>query len=498
MRQILRLGGLAALLLCSFLYLPWARSGAVQDRPNILLAIADDWSHQHAGVYGSDWVKTPTSDRIAREGVLFHNAFTSNPKRSPSRASMLTGRNTWQLEEAVNHFGVFSAKYRVYTDLLEEAGYFVGYTGKGWGPGDYEAGGFKRNPAGPAFNRHRLDPPLRGISSRDYAANFEAFLEARDPDQPFCFWYGGLEPHRSFEQGAGMRSAKRLEDVKLPAYYPDSDVIRSDLLDYSLEVEWFDRQLGKMIRILEERGELENTFILVTSDHGMPFPRVKSQIYEDGFHLPLAVRWSQGIEGGRRVDDFINASDFAPTFLELAGLRAHPQMTGKSFLNLLESGRSGLIDATRNRMLVGKERHDLGRPHDWGYPIRAIRTPDYLYIRNYEPDRWPAGNPETGYPNSDPGPTRSLLLRRFNGFYKLSFGKRPQEELYRISDDPDCVTNLADQPEFKKTREELRREMERRLRDEKDPRVLGNAAVFDTYKYTGPTGQAYDTWLRNQ
>ncbi len=498
MRQILRLGGLAALLLCSFLYLPWARSGAVQDRPNILLAIADDWSHQHAGVYGSDWVKTPTFDRIAREGVLFHNAFTSNPKCSPSRASMLTGRNTWQLEEAVNHFGVFSAKYRVYTDLLEEAGYFVGYTGKGWGPGDYEAGGFKRNPAGPAFNRHRLDPPLRGISSRDYAANFEAFLEARDPDQPFCFWYGGLEPHRSFEQGAGMRSGKRLEDVKLPAYYPDSDVIRSDLFDYSLEVEWFDRQLGKMIRILEERGELENTFILVTSDHGMPFPRVKSQIYEDGFHLPLAVRWSQGIEGGRRVDDFINASDFAPTFLELAGLRAHPQMTGKSFLNLLESGRSGLIDATRNRMLVGKERHDLGRPHDWGYPIRAIRTPDYLYIRNYEPDRWPAGNPETGYPNSDPGPTRSLLLRRFNGFYKLSFGKRPQEELYRISDDPDCVTNLADQPEFKKTREELRREMERRLRDEKDPRVLGNAAVFDTYKYTGPTGQAYDTWLRNQ
>ena len=498
MRQILRLGGLAALLLCSFLYLPWARSGAVQDRPNILLAIADDWSHQHAGVYGSDWVKTPTFDRIALEGVLFHNAFTSNPKCSPSRASMLTGRNTWQLEEAVNHFGVFSAKYRVYTDLLEEGGYFVGYTGKGWGPGDYEAGGFKRNPAGPAFNRHRLDPPLRGISSRDYAANFEAFLEARDPDQPFCFWYGGLEPHRSFEQGAGMRSGKRLEDVKLPAYYPDSDVIRSDLLDYSLEVEWFDRQLGKMIRILEERGELENTFILVTSDHGMPFPRVKSQIYEDGFHLPLAVRWSQGIEGGRRVDDFINASDFAPTFLELAGLRAHPQMTGKSFLNLLESGRSGLIDATRNRMLVGKERHDLGRPHDWGYPIRAIRTPDYLYIRNYEPDRWPAGNPETGYPNSDPGPTRSLLLRRFNGFYKLSFGKRPQEELYRISDDPDCVTNLADQPEFKKTREELRREMERRLRDEKDPRVLGNAAVFDTYKYTGPTGQAYDTWLRNR
>ena len=486
------------MLLTSFLYLISARSERPRARPNILLAIADDWSHEHAGVYGSEWVKTPTFDRIAREGVLFHNAFTSNPKCSPSRASMLTGRNTWQLEEAVNHFGVFSAKYRIYTDLLEEAGYFVGYTGKGWGPGDHEAGGFKRNPAGPAFNGQRLDPPRPFISGLDYAANFEAFLEARNPNQPFCFWYGGQEPHRGFEPGAGTRSGKRLEAVELPAYYPDSNTIRSDLLDYSLEVEWFDGQLGQMIRILEERGELENTFVLVTSDHGMPFPRVKGQIYEAGFHLPLAVRWGKGIQGGRRIDDFINASDFAPTFLELAGLPPHPQMTGKSFLNLLESGRSGLIDATRNRMLVGKECHDLGRPHDWGYPIRALRTPDYLYIRNYEPDRWPAGNPETGYPNSDTGPTRSLLLRRFDGFYKLAFGKRPAEELYRITDDPDCVTNLAGRPEFDQTRQELGREMEQKLREAEDPRILGDAAVFDTYEYTGSRGQAYDTWLRNQ
>ena len=173
-------------------------------------------------------------------------------------------------------------------------------------------------------------------------------------------------------------------------------------------------------------------------------------------------------------------------------------MTGRSFLDLLESGKSGWIDATRNRMLVGKERHDVGRPHDWGYPIRALRTPDYLYIRNFEPDRWPAGNPETGYPNSDSGPTKSVLLRNFNAFYKLSLGKRPAEELYRISDDPDCATNLAGRPEFDQVREELRREMEQRLREEGDPRMLGNASVFDTYEYTGPRWNAYDTWLRNQ
>ena len=498
MGWILRLGMPAAALFFSLLYLTLGRSERLQDRPNILLAIADDWSQEHAGAYGCSWVKTPTFDRIAREGVLFRNCFTSNPKCSPCRASILTGRNTWQLEEAVNHFGVFPAKFQVYPDLLEEAGYFVGYTGKGWGPGDYQAGGFKRNPAGPAFNQFWLKHPLRGISSRDYAANFEAFLQAREPDQPFCFWYGGHEPHRGYEEGSGIRSGKSIKDVELPAYYPDSDIIKSDLLDYSLEVEWFDRHLGKIVEILEEHGELDNTFILVTSDQGMPFPRVKSHIYEHGFHLPLSVRWGKGIEGGKIIDDFINASDFAPTFLELAGLNPHPQMSGKSFLNILESGMSGLIEKTRTCMLVGKERHDLGRPHDWGYPVRAIRTPDYLYIHNYEPDRWPAGNPETGYRVCDLGPTRSFLLRRFDGFYRLSFGKRPEEELYRISDDPDCVTNLADKPEFAETKEKLRREMERRLREEKDPRLLGNAAIFDTYMYGGSRGHAYDTWLQNQ
>ena len=299
MSWTLRLGIVATALLSSFLYLISARSEGVRKRPNILLAIADDWSHDHAGAYGSDWVKTPTFDRIAREGVLFHNAFTSNPKCSPSRATMLTGRNTWQLGEAVNHFGVFSAKYRVYTDLLEEAGYFVGYTGKGWGPGDHQAGGFKRNPAGRVFREHRLDQPQLGNSGLDYAANFKAFLEARDPDQPFCFWYGAHEPHRPFAEGSGMRSGKRPEEVEVPSYYPDSYFIRSDLLDYSLEVEWFDGQLGEMIEILEERGELENTFVLVTSDQGMPFPRAKGQIYDDGFHLPLAVRWGKGIGGGK-------------------------------------------------------------------------------------------------------------------------------------------------------------------------------------------------------
>src|SRR5689334_2223815 len=131
-------------------------------RANILFIIDDDWSHGHAGAYGCTWVKTPTFDSIAREGVLFANAFTSNPKCSPCRATILTGRNSWQLKEAVNHFSIFPNEFAVYPDLLERAGYAVGMTGKGWGPGDYQSTGWPHNPAGEEYQDHNLKPPTTG------------------------------------------------------------------------------------------------------------------------------------------------------------------------------------------------------------------------------------------------------------------------------------------------------------------------------------------------
>jgi arylsulfatase A-like enzyme len=308
---------------------------------------------------------------------------------------------------------------------------------------------------------------------------------------------GTHEPHRAYEEGIGRRAGKDPKSVKLPAFYPDSDSIRNDYLDYAVEVEWVDTHLGRAIRALEEIGELENTLVLVTSDHGEPFPRVKGQIYERGFHLPLAIRWG-GMKGGRVIDDFINVRDFAPTFLELAGLDPAGMMTGTSFLDILKSGKSGRIDPARNLMLTGKERHDLGRPHDWGYPVRAIRTEEFLYIRNYEHTRWPAGNPETGYRNCDASPTKSVLVGGFDRFYRMSFGMRPAEELYLVREDPDNVNNLAADPKYARTKRELRERMEEMLRGEGDPRVLGHADVFETIDYTGQRRHAFDTWLQNK
>jgi len=468
-------------------------------RPNILFIIFDDWGWQHAGAYGCTWVKTPNFDRVAREGVLFKNCFTSNPKCSPCRATILTGRNSWQLEEATCHNGLFPSKFAGYPDLLEQAGYVVGLTGKGWGPGDFKSPGWKRNPAGPSFDQLKMkDVPATGIGRNDYSGNFAAFLKQRPADTPFCFWMGFTEPHRAYELGSGVRAGKRPEDVSVPAYLPDTAVVRGDLLDYAVEVEYADQNIGRALKALEDAGELDRTLIVVTSDHGMPFPYVKGQIFEDGFHLPLAMRWGEGIKPGRVVEDFTNVRDFAPTYLELAGLEPHAQMTGRSLVDILRSEKSGWIDPNRNVMLVGKERHDLGRPNDWGYPVRAIRTTEFLYTHNYFPDRWPACNPETDFGNCDSGPSKEVIKSLGGYFHELTFGKRPADMLFRLTDDPECVRNMANDPAFKSVMDDLRSRMLAMLREEQDPRALGNGAIFDTYKYVAGRQKAYDTWLKTQ
>ncbi len=471
---------------------------AAPARPNILFIIFDDWGWQHAGAYGCDWVKTPNFDRVAREGVLFKNAFTSNPKCSPCRASILAGRNTWQLREAVSHYGMFPDGFETYPDLLEKSGYAVGLTGKGWGPGDFKTLAKRtRNPAGPSFDEAKITPIASGISHIDYGKNFDAFLERRTKDQPFCFWMGFHEPHRGYELNSGTRLGKKLAEVVVPPYLPDTAVVRSDLADYAIEVEWADAFIGRALASLEARGELENTLVIVTSDHGMPFPYVKGQIHEDGFRLPLAMRWGKAIKPGRVVDDYVNVRDFAPTYLELAGVAPHPQITGRSLTNLLRSPQSGMIE-NRAEMLVGKERHDIGRPDDLGYPVRALQTKDFLYVHNFQPDRWPAGNPETDFGNCDPGPTKEVIKALGGYYYDLSFGKRPPDELYDLRHDPAGINNLAHDLAHTATLETMRTRMMKLLLDDQDPRALGQTAIFDTYRYTGTRENSYDTWLKNQ
>ncbi|MGE4488919.1 MAG: sulfatase [Kiritimatiellales bacterium] len=466
-------------------------------RPNILFALADDASHFSA--YGHRFVNTPHFDRVAHDGILFSNMFTTNPKCAPSRASMLTGMHTWQLKEACTHFCVFPGpdEFAVYPDLLEEAGYHVGFTGKGWAPGDFTRRGRKRNPAGTEYNEKTLTPPEGSkIASHDYAANFEDFLSKRETDQPFCFWYGGKEPHRSYAFGEGQRHGKTLDEVDtVPPYWPDEPVVREDMLDYAFETEWFDSHLGRMLAILEERGELDNTLVIVTSDNGCPFPRVKGQMYDDDFRLPFAAMWPAQIKPGQTADALCSFIDLAPTFLELAGIAIPETWPGKSLTDIFQT----LETPTRVRAFMGRERHDMGRENDAGYPVRGIRTPQYLYVRNFEPDRWPAGNPETGFTNCDGSPTKDRILELHTQgedfYYNEAFGKRPLEQLFDVISDPFCMTNLATDPEFAGIKDSLWKELEAKLKETEDPRILGNGDRFDRYEYVGEAPHSWANYV---
>ncbi|MBZ0258923.1 sulfatase, partial [bacterium] len=319
-------------------------SARAKQRPNILFAISDDQSWPHASAYGSRMVNTPAFDWVAREGCLFSNAYASAPQCSPNRASILTGRPIWSLEEAGTHSSYFPKKWTVYPDLLEDAGYYIGYTGKAWGPGNWQDAGRKRNPGGEQFSDIRAKDLPKGINPLDYAANFEAFMKDKPADSPFYFWYGCYEPHRVYQQGIGQDAGKKLTDAEVPPFLPDNGVIRGDLLDYAYEIEWFDAHLMRMLNLLKERGELDNTLVIVTSDNGMPFPGAKATLYEYGIHMPLAIRWPAGMKGGRKIDDFVPFIDFAPTLLEAAGVEVPNGVMGRSFLDVLASNQSGQVD----------------------------------------------------------------------------------------------------------------------------------------------------------
>lgn len=467
--------------------------------PNILFVIADDWSFPHAGAYGDRGVRTPAFDRIAREGVLFTNSFCASPSCTPSRSAVLSGRPIYQCGEAGVLYGSIPTNLPLFTHVLEDGGYFVGYTGKGWGPGDPGALGMKRSPTGKPFQSRRHPAGIRaGLDARDYAANFADFLAERPKEKPFFFWLGSTEPHRVYAPGAGLSIGKKLRDVKMPAQWPDVETIESDILDYYSEVEWLDQQVAKALDALEKTGELEDTVVVMTSDNGMPFPRAKVNLYDAGTHMPLAIRWGKRAPGGRVVDDFVSHTDFAATFLDVAGLSPLPGSNGRSLLPLLTSSKSGSIDPKREHVVTALERHTMCRPDGATYPMRALRTADFLYIRNFEPDRWPTGGPDFISSNKrthgdvDASPTKDFFLdpvnqEQYRTLYELGFGKRPAEELYDVRNDPDQVKNLAGSPASVATLSRYRDHLETILRGDGDPRIEGKDP-WQAYVYHQTTG----------
>lgn len=472
-------------------FLATSSLAAERSRPNILIAISDDQSYPYCGIYGDRGVHTPAFDQVARNGVLFHNAIAASPGCSPSRAALLTGRHPWELEQAGTHASSFPAKFQVFPDLLEDSGYRIGYCGKGWGPGNFKASGRLRNPAGNLIDGHRVKTP-EGIHPTDYAACFEDFLGQQQGDEPFYFWYGCKEPHRRYEEGGGLKQGKKLEQANVPSFLPNTKEIQSDILDYYREIDWFDQHLAKMLALLEAKGELENTLVIVTADNGMPFPRAKANGYEYGIHVPFAISWPKGIPANRQSKDLVGFVDLAPTLLEAAGVVVPENMSGKSLLSDLTSTKTGVLDASRKYAYSSRERHTSARYNNVTYPVRAIRSQDFLYIRNFRPNRWPAGHPAGfngdpfGYYDIDGCPSKTFLIEHREDpavryYFELSVAKRPAEELFDIRSDPGNLKNLAEDPAYAEVKQELSVQLAKTLRETGDPRILNGGEIYESY-----------------
>jgi len=485
-------------------------------QPNILFAFADDWG-RYASAYRhiegpnslNHLIDTPNFDRIAREGALFTNAFVPAPSCTPCRSSILSGQYFWQTGlGAILQGAIWDESIPTYPLELEKAGYHIGYTYKVWSPGKavnapygaertcYETAGNNYRRFSHWATRHAEELGVEGAKQAlldETRDNFNSFLDARPENTPFCYWWGPTNTHRSWERGSGKALwGLEPDDLKgrLPGFLPDVHDIREDVADYLGECQAVDAGLGVLIQRLEEIGELDNTLIMVTSDNGMPFPRMKGQLYEIAYHMPLAAMWKDAIEPDRIVDDLINFVDFAPTFLEAAGIDIHPQITGKSLLPIFKSSKPGIIDPERTVLIPGKERHDICRPGTVVHAKRGIRDHRHLYLRNFEPDRWPAGDPEVYYRNIDDSPTKTRVVEEKEQgnetYWQLCMGKRPKEELYDIQTDPHCITNLAESADHQTIKNALWQKLRKTLKQHGDPRMEGRGHIFDEYPVTNP------------
>ena len=476
--------GLVANLVSASLTTTQASSSAGPQTPNVLFIIADDASC-HFGAYGCGWVKTPAVDRLAREGILFDNAYVPTSKCAPCRAAILTGRNPWQLEAAANHWPTFPPRYGAFTEALANQGIACGAAGKVWGPGVAQtASGMPRT--------WGLVMQQRGKGKQAGDA-LRGFLAERTPGQPFFYWHGSKSPHRPYKAGAGLAGGKQPSDIdRVPACWPDTDVVRRDMLDYATEIEAFDREVGELVAALRESGRLENTLVIVTSDHGMPFPRIKGHTFDLAHRVPLVAAWPAGIaHPGRHTAALVSLIDLAPTFLELHGFdpaaAGMAPVTGASLVDLLRDGPA----RERPFVIVGRERNDVqcrpGTESGLGYPARAIRQGRWFFVHNFASDRWPCGDPDVALADTDAGPTKQLIEEAGPGdrFWQFCFGKRPADELYDLATDPDCVTNLAALPAHAADVERLRGTLLAELRRQEDPRVGADGGIFD--RYVSPT-----------
>jgi arylsulfatase A-like enzyme len=399
-----------------------------QDRkPNILFLIADDLSWDGLACYGNTAVQTPNLDRLAIEGMRFENCFVSSAQCSPNRSSIFTGCTPHTTSTSRLHTPMPEWEPSI-LEPLKQAGYFTG--------------AMRKVHQGEDFNK-RFD-----FYTQDPKAPFEKFFDAVPQGKPFWFQFGSTDPHRPYRPGA-FSPAHDPAKVRVPAFLPDHPEVRKDLAIYHDYTARFDKECGQVLALLEKRGMLENTLIVVTGDNGMPFPRAKGTCYDPGLRVPLLIKWPRKVKPSVKRE-LIAHVDLAPTWLDAAGLPVPKKMQGRSFLPLLTGGEY------KPNTEVFSERNW----HDNFDPIRSVRTDRYKLIINAAPHV--PYRPAWDLADSPSWKTIQDLGRRGNltpAQIRMLDPSRPAAELYDLQKDPDEFNNLATSPAHREVYDDLMRRL---------------------------------------
>ncbi len=412
---------------------------AAETRPNILWLIGEDMGPEALSRAGTPQASTPNLDRLATEGVYYSHAYFGMVC-SVSRSSFMTGMHAVSIG-AQNHRTQdrqpLPNGVRTLCDWLRDAGYYTA-------------------------NITRLPPELdmKGTGKTDW--NFtvpgKMFDSANWDDlkshQPFYAQVNFQETHREFKAPRRADPAK----VVLPPYYPDHPVARKDWAKYLDSASELDRKIGLVLNQLEKDGLASNTIVVFFGDNGAAMVRAKQFCYEEGFHVPLMIRWPSGIarpadfKPGTINHRFLDGIDLAPTMLSFAGARKPAKMQGRIFAGTNAEPQREYVFGTRDRCDSTVMR------------IRSVRDARYRYIRNFTPETpllAPNHYKETQYPVWN-------LLKELNAQGKLTPAQAalcaprlPDEEFYDLDHDPDEIKNLADSkdPEVQAALKRLRTEL---------------------------------------
>jgi arylsulfatase A-like enzyme len=406
---------------------------AQQEKPNIIVFIADDVSWDDFGCYGNPQVKTPNIDQLAINGLKFNNFYLTASSCSPSRNSIITGRYPHNTGAAELHttppLDMIS-----FPELLRTHNYYSALAGK-FHMGPYAKRGFDMIYEGYKMN---------GDGGEE---SWVTSLRERQKNKPFFMWFASLDAHRDWGPNK-FSGTHQPSDIVPPFYLSNGAETKSDLAKYYDEIKRFDFYIGEVVNELKTQKELDNTLIIIMSDNGRPFPHSKTRVNDRGMKTPFIMHWPKGIpKKGISSESLVSAVDIAPTLLALAGINAPAQFQGHNFGPLLTAPDQ----AFRNYVFAEHNWHDY-EAHE-----RMVRSKDFMYILNSRPMQ-----PQNGPADAIGSPSFKELekLKEKGNLSAIQTDvfmvPRPHEELYGYARDPLQLLNLASLPEYLETLQTMR------------------------------------------